>query len=118
MEETKRLTNRTGFFNKTGVFAPTEALTGTFYSNASTKTGALSMWQKDGKFDTVKVMDTNLQRKFLVDYYFEDHEVEDFVNDPRLLALAKIKFMNQEDTERATWEKKTQVKEMIGYLLN
>ena len=107
MEETKRLTNRTGFFSKQGIFAPSEVMTGTFYSNNSSKTGAISMWQKDGKFDTAKVMNVSLQRKFLVEYTFDEDEVEDFVNDPRLLALAKIKFMNQEESERATWEKKT-----------
>ena len=45
-------------------------------------------------------MDLALQRKCLVDYTFDNIEVEDFLNDPRLLALAQIKFMNGEDTER------------------
>ena len=45
-------------------------------------------------------MDVALQRKYLVDYTFDNIEVEDFLNDPRLLALAQIKFMNGEDNER------------------
>ena len=37
-------------------------------------------------------MDVALQRKALIDFEFSDKEVEQFVNDPRLLALTKIKF--------------------------
>ena len=42
-------------------------------------------------------MEEVAQRKALVDYAFDNIEVEDFLNDPRLLALAHIKFMNGED---------------------
>lgn len=63
-------------------------------------------------------MDKVEQRKYLVDYTFDNIEVEDFLNDPRLLALAQIKFMNAEDTERATSQQQAEIKEMVAYLLN
>jgi len=45
-------------------------------------------------------LDALLQKKVLQDYYsFDDEQVEDFINDPRLLALAQIKFMNKEDKD-------------------
>lgn len=54
----------------------------------------------------------------LIDYSFSEDEIKEFVNDPRLIALATIKTMNAESAERLTWEKKVQIKEMVGYLLN
>ena len=63
-------------------------------------------------------MDVALQRKALVDYDFDEREVEEFVNDPRLFALAKIKFQNKEESDHASWENKKIIKEMVGYLLN
>ena len=46
-------------------------------------------------------MDIEKQKKALQDYTFDNEEIDDFLNDPRLLALAKIKFMNTEDKEWA-----------------
>ena len=54
----------------------------------------------------------------LTDYTFDVTEVEDFLNDPRLLALAKIKFMNQEDRDLDADKKQQELKEMVAYVLN
>lgn len=60
-----------------------------------------------------------LQKKVLQDYYsFDDEQVEDFINDPRLLALAQIKFMNNEDKDKEKVEKERQIVDMVAYLLN
>ena len=45
-------------------------------------------------------------------------EVEDFLNDPRLLALAQIKFMNGEDTDRETTKEQVEIRDMVAFLLN
>ena len=37
-------------------------------------------------------MPVELQRKALMDYAFDGPEIDDFLNDPRLFALAQIKF--------------------------
>lgn len=44
-------------------------------------------------------MDTGFQKKVLQDYTFDVTEVDDFINDKRLLALAHIKFMNTENKD-------------------
>lgn len=46
-------------------------------------------------------MDITFQRKMLQNYTFEATEVEDFINDERLLALATIKFQNNEESAEA-----------------
>ena len=64
-------------------------------------------------------LDALLQKKVLQDYYsFDDEQVEDFINDPRLLALAQIKFMNKEDKDKEKYEKERQIVDMVAYLLN
>ena len=98
-EEKKRQEGGTTAMSIGGIFANTEAATGTYYSVQSTHTGPRSQWQKDGRFETTQVMPEALQKKALMDYTFDSTEVEDFLNDPRLLALAHIKFMNGEDKE-------------------
>lgn len=54
----------------------------------------------------------------MTDYTFGDEELQEFIDDPRLLALAQIKFMNQEDKEVSENSKESEIKEMVGYLLN
>ena len=44
--------------------------------------------------------------------------MEDFLNDPRLLALAQIKFMSGEDTERETNKQQAEIRDMVAFLLN
>ena len=75
-------------------------------------------WQKFGKFDPAKQIDNEIKREILRDYTFDEAQIDEFVDDPRLLALAQIKFMNQEDKEYATAEKEEEISEMVAYLLN
>ena len=44
--------------------------------------------------------------------------MDDFVNDPRLQALAQIKFMNKEDKDEETEKKQKQLKGMVAFILN
>ena len=80
--------------------------------------GMQTKWQKFGKFDPAKQIDNEIKREILRDYTFDEAQIDEFVDDPRLLALAQIKFMNQEDKEYATAEKEEEISEMVAYLLN
>ena len=73
---------------------------GTFYSKQSTVTGPMSQWVKEGRFEETEALPEDDRRKALADYTFDSLEVDDFLNDPRLMSLAHIKFMNGEDKER------------------
>ena len=52
------------------------------------------------------------------DLAFDKSQVEGFVNDPRLLALANIKVMSNETREEEEAEKQEELKEMVAFLLN
>ena len=107
-----------GRLSKTSIFDKTQAGSETFYSMNSTKMGMQTKWQKFGKFDPAKQIDNEIKREILRDYTFDEAQIDEFVDDPRLLALAQIKFMNQEDKEYATAEKEEEISEMVAYLLN
>ena len=78
----------------------------------------MSEWVKEGKFEQTDQLHEDDRRRALADYTFDSIEVEDFLNDPRLFALAHIKFMNGEDQEREVQQGVDQIKEMVAYLLN
>ena len=46
-------------------------------------------------------MGTGFQKRVLQDYTFDVTEVEDFINDRRLMALAHIRFMSTEGKDEA-----------------
>lgn len=52
------------------------------------------------------------------DLAFDKGQVEDFINDQRLLALANIKVMSNETREEEEAEKQEELKEMVAFLLN
>lgn len=63
-------------------------------------------------------MRLSFQRQVLSDFAFDVNEVEDFLNDPRLLALASIKFLNSEDRDVQAEKKQKELQEMVAYVLN
>lgn len=52
------------------------------------------------------------------DLAFDKGQVEDFINDQRLLALANIKVMSNETREEEEAEQQEELKEMVAFLLN
>ena len=58
------------------------------------------------------------QRKLIEDLAFDKGQVEDFINDQRLLALANIKVMSNETREEEEAEQQEELKEMVAFLLN
>ena len=44
--------------------------------------------------------------------------IEDFLNDPRLLALAQIRFLNTEGRDAKAEKKQKELKDMVAYVLN
>jgi len=63
-------------------------------------------------------MGITFQRQVLYDYEFDVNEIDDFLNDPRLLALAQIKFLNSEDRDKESESKRRELTQMVAYLLN
>ena len=63
-------------------------------------------------------MDVTFQKKMLLNFTFDPAEVEDFINDQRLLALASIKFQNNEEKQAADEDHRQEIKDMVAYLLN
>ena len=63
-------------------------------------------------------MATGFQKRVLQDYTFDVTEVEDFINDRRLMALAHIRFMTTEGKDEVEKERTDEIKEMVAFLLN
>ena len=102
------------------IFAPTEVASYTQYTTSETvKTSPQSRWWKEGKFpNATQQMNESFQRQVLIDYAFDLNEVDDFLNDPRLLALASIRFLNTEDEDRDAEKKQKELREMVAFVLN
>ena len=63
-------------------------------------------------------MDLAYQKQKLQEYSMKDAEIEGFLNDPRLLALAQMKLMDKEDRDFEAEKKENELKEMVAYVLN